>query len=365
MVSYFLLQKNEKFPILFAKPYARESHTLLPYEIPQSLTKHTSYGKKAILPKLDSPENLELSEAHVDYNERSLKLLKNYSGRTSKVAKKMGFVVFDNELHTDNYRRRISKPLNAKRNSSKHLLLFGCSYIFGTGVDDNQTLSWHINDLQQEYEAYNNGVGGYGTNDVLWKIQIGDGMSGVAQKEGVAVYTFIAAHLFRNVNSTINIPWSRSHTAFRETDDHQFEFIGSFEEAHPLKVALYEFLAQTYTFQFLGLQLPPLFKSDIDRTARMIARARDSYLAQSDSNNLFVVAIYPEFVGDIDIDHFRRALSREKVHFIDYSVTDIEFYFQELVRVPYDGHPTGAAHKLYAQVLLEDIHKFLQAPNAK
>ncbi|MCC6137607.1 MAG: hypothetical protein IT287_03175 [Bdellovibrionaceae bacterium] len=284
----------------------------------------------------------------------------NFNGRGSLKETKLGITIFDNDITIDEYRRRISYPLNQKRSSQKHFLLLGCSYVFGTAVNNNETITWHMNSQQSDYEAYNNGFGSYGTGSVLWRMQTKDFTDGVKQTKGVAVYNFISSHLLRTIGSTANSPWAKWQIAFRETSPYNFIALGNFAEAYPFKTAFYEWLAHTNTLRFFKVHLPVLTKEDHRLAVRMIQQIQKLYLEQTDSSNLFVVALYPQTMDGMDLDFFRKSLSKEKIYFIDYSKNNIQDFFDHNIRIPYDGHPNGEAHKLYAQVLLNDIDHFFK-----
>jgi hypothetical protein len=85
--------------------------------------------------------------------------------------------------------------LNSQRNS--FAILFGGSFTFGSGVKDNETIAAYINNLQQEYQAYNFGIAGTAIHhsiDIINKTNISEQIS---QKKGVGIYVFIDAHIDR------------------------------------------------------------------------------------------------------------------------------------------------------------------------
>lgn len=327
-------------------------------EYPQSLTQLTQYMDEVKPFPSNEPLDLILKEPQIEESSKGFLLKKNFSGAIT-LANSSGTVLASTPVTTDAFRRRSSKPNNTDRPSDKHFLLLGCSYAFGVGVPDSETLSWKINDLQTEFEAYNNGVGGFGIGEILRSSQSPAMTEGITQRHGTAVYIFIASHLARTIHST-QIPWAKELASFTESPDGVFTYDGSFEESHPLRSTLYRWLAGTHFFRYFDIHLPLLLKSDYARAARMVSAIKNEYLKQTDAHNGFIVAIYPELPAGIDITLWREALATENIDFIDYSITNIEKYSSDATRVPYDGHPNGKAHEIFARVLVSDVQTYFR-----
>ena len=81
----------------------------------------------------------------------------------------------------------------------KPILLYGCSFTFGSGLNDNQTLSFK---LQKETNriVYNKGLAGYGIQHMLYHVQYQ--LENLLNKKKLeepefVIYTFIDDHIFR------------------------------------------------------------------------------------------------------------------------------------------------------------------------
>lgn len=359
IVCGWLIQAKILYPRGHFDPHIlTRDHALLPYEIPVDygwIESHFERPPEVLIPPT-LPRNIDVIDDYADPFARSLKLIKNYTSRTSASFRVLNrtHVVYDITITADEFARRPSRPKNSQRNSPEHLLLLGCSYTFGHGLNEEDTLSWQINEMQSKFEAYNNGFGGYGPNDTLWRFREGDFLAGISQRKGVAIYTFIAPQFFRAIYSTFNSPWGQNLSAFEESGN-SLRFVGDFRTARPYTTDLYNYLATTKTFAFFQLTLPILRHYHYDYVARLIAAIRDEYLNRTDLKNQFVVSIYPEFIKKIDIVLFREALSRQKIHFIDYSNMSTSQYSSAPTRISYDGHPNRASQAIYAQWLLHDL----------
>jgi hypothetical protein len=85
-----------------------------------------------------------------------------------------------------------------KRNAKRHALFFGCSQVFGEGVNNDQTLPQLFQNFTNGYQAYNYGFPGYGPNTILRLLQKRDIEQEVFQRKGIAFFVYpIGNHEYR------------------------------------------------------------------------------------------------------------------------------------------------------------------------
>ncbi|MGM9998347.1 MAG: hypothetical protein ACI38Q_02970 [Candidatus Bruticola sp.] len=63
--------------------------------------------------------------------------------------------------------QRASRPSASSIPAQRRVLLLGCSYIFGSGLDDRDTLAWQLNQKYPDVQFDNYGVPGWGTYQTL------------------------------------------------------------------------------------------------------------------------------------------------------------------------------------------------------
>ena len=87
------------------------------------------------------------------------------------------------------------------------LALFGCSFVEGFGLGDEETFAWKLQEKLKDYTVENFGVAGYGTiNSLLAFEQFAGRQENVSGR--VAIYGFAEFHLLRNVqNPLIQRTW--------------------------------------------------------------------------------------------------------------------------------------------------------------
>ena len=76
---------------------------------------------------------------------------------------------FSGEAITINREGDRFHPLTTEH-PSKHIRLFGGSTMWGSGVDDRNTIPAHLNDLHPEYRAYNHGEAGFVSRQELARL---------------------------------------------------------------------------------------------------------------------------------------------------------------------------------------------------
>lgn len=104
-------------------------------------------------------------------------------------------------ISTDSLGRRTT-PLADSLPRSRYALFLGCSYTYGDGVSDTQTLPYYFQAMSPGYRAYNYGYMAYSPLHMLARLQQGTLEREIPQKDGFAVYTLINDQLDRVIPAT-------------------------------------------------------------------------------------------------------------------------------------------------------------------
>jgi len=89
----------------------------------------------------------------------------------------------------------LGRPTLYGDKNKRPILLFGCSYTQGSGLNDNQTLSYKLYKITNR-TTYNKGIGGAGAQHMLNMLQHEDFYKEVPDA-GYIIYTFIWDHMLR------------------------------------------------------------------------------------------------------------------------------------------------------------------------
>lgn len=252
----------------------------------------------------------------------------------------------------DEFHRRMT-PVDNAVDRERFILFFGDSFVFGEGVQDNETLPYHVAELAPTYQCYNYGVSGYGPQQMLAKLQSDDLDTEISERKGIAIYVFIDAHVERAIGSMyVYNNWGDQMPYY--TTDWQDNLVrqGTFTTGRPLISTLYWWLGQREIAKYYNLNLPAeLATRHYEHTARIIAEARDAFRAKYNSDDFYIV-IYPD-EGDYfeDIVPF---FDQFALKYLNYDER-IKLSPEAGLAIEGDGHPTGKAHRIVAEWIVSDL----------
>lgn len=321
------------------------------YQLPDSLAQLPRFEPAdSLAPTSQLDQQFDLFEHDGDYST----LIKNHSGRMFSKLSASGQTVFDVQAHVDEHGRRRSFE-RPRPQAREHLLLMGCSFTFGDGLPDSESLPWQINLLQANATALNLGFSGSSAPHFWVGAFHKDIFSGIAPARGAAVYIFKGDHLTRALGAASLSDWGQERESV-ESVEGRLQWTGTFKKAHPWRTAFYRVLWRSYFFRLLGLDLPPLTQARYDEFVQIISEIRDRYLEKFGSENRFVFVIYPNrFVDRYNLDRLILSLNKYKIPFLNYGGADLSELVEGAAGIPYDGHPNVKANRVMAELLIKDL----------
>jgi lysophospholipase L1-like esterase len=120
---------------------------------------------------------------------------------------KGGAVIYDVLYSRDQAGRRITPDRGDKADTA--ILLFGCSFTFGEGLNNEETFAWQLGEiLGKRFQVFNCGFGGYGPHQMLALVTSGRLDALMRRYEHVyAFYLIIPGHAVRCIGLS---PWDQS-----------------------------------------------------------------------------------------------------------------------------------------------------------
>lgn len=106
--------------------------------------------------------------------------------------------IYNVTYSSDAYGRRIISTDTAHK--SKHAIFLGCSYTFGHGLPERETIPFMFEKMRPTYESFNYGYEAYGPNQMAWQFSPSSNLinkNNIPQDSGIALYTYIDDHLCR------------------------------------------------------------------------------------------------------------------------------------------------------------------------
>lgn len=261
-----------------------------------------------------------------------------------------GKAIWDVIYHTDHYGRRISTILPSA-DPREFAIFFGCSFLFGEGANDDQTIPSYFARKNPEYRPYNYGIPGYGTQQMLAKLETGTLRQEVAEEDGVGLYLYLEDVHEARVVGTMEVvnAWASTFPCYELKSGGGVVNHGSFADARPLLLTTYRMLEKSNFVRYMGIRFPTLADRHYALTAEIVAESQRQFKAQMNVDR-FCVVIFPKRNAHKKLlPH----LDRLKVPYIDYS--DLFDPEPEGYKFMGDGHPTPRANELLVEHLGTDL----------
>lgn len=258
--------------------------------------------------------------------------------------------VWDVRYTSDQYgRRRTLFP--DTRVPRATAVFFGCSFLFGEGSNDDETIPSRFCKAQPDFVAVNYGVPGWGTQHMLALLQSQMLKSHVVAPVRLGIYLYLPeVHEARVVGDMDIINgFGAGFPCFELDSAGQLARLGTFASARPLTVALYGLLGKSSTRAFLGLNFPRRSVQHYLLTAAIIERSKELFLTQFPDSRFLVVA-YPDPDPETVTLKTVRAKGLEVLNLADlFDPSDP--HFQHVG----DGHPTPAANAAVATAIAQHL----------
>lgn len=244
--------------------------------------------------------------------------------------------------------RRITPEWGKKAESA--VLLFGCSYTFGMGVNDKDTYAWKLAEgLGEKYQVINLGVSGYGAHQMLALLQSGrlDAVF-TRYKHIYAFFLTIADHPRR---CTGIVPWSKRGPRYM-LEGERVVYAGDLAETNRILRVMDNVFRYSALYHVLRAS-PKLFnaRQALALHTALIAEAAKRLAKRNIPLTVIVWPDFPEIVEKLQA----RSLS---VLMLAPAMPD---WNSSGKRGPYtiahDGHPTSLGHTIVARELLRHLTK--------
>jgi hypothetical protein len=307
-------------------------------ELNQDDYKRLSAWGRRLFKKVEPPVNLIEKIRYHDYDNKELKL--NVS------LKSENDLIFEKIYSFDTLNRR-KTPLANTSLIKKNLLLLGCSYSFGEGVGDDETIANHLARRLPNVNVYNFGISKGGLTNILDDIVYGERLKDISKMGGVVVYQFFYDHLRRHFTYLNYLDKNKDRQQYFYSLENQkliFNDRNSFEVK--FKAALYKILNFSYTLKFSGiLDDTASVENQID-FVNLLTYVSDFY--KKTYGLEFYIFIMSE--RDVPSELFIQQLQAKNVKFILYPGIQKHFAGHQ-VKIPADKHYNNFGNFIFAEFL--------------
>nr|AUN37086.1 hypothetical protein [uncultured bacterium] len=232
---------------------------------------------------------------------------------------------------------------------SSHLACFGCSFMFGIGVNDNETLPARLADNWPNAHVYNFAIGSYGPAQPLLQMQSGV-LDELEEGPGAAVFMLMSDHLNRIMPCMSHVlTWAKEFPAFDMDAGGTPRYIGPFSEIYPGRITLFRALSNEQFLLWSGMDIPPRppqYYADL--CGALLGAARDEYRRRFPQNEFYVL-VEPSAYGAAKIPEAIKAIRKRGVPVLDPG----RIYRGKKLHYEREGHPLPEANQIMADWMCE------------
>jgi hypothetical protein len=257
-------------------------------------------------------------------------------------------LIYKAVMRTDSLGNRLIDILGMQ-NRKKYAIFFGCSFTFGVGVEDTQTIPYCFAKYDTIFCVYNFGVCGYGTQQMLAKLEYTNLRKIIKQDSGVCFYLYMYEHPNRVIADMQTYSWNQNMPYYGYKHNRLF-YYGTFNRDRKFLSGFYTLMGKSNVIKYFKINFPNKLKpKHYKLTCDIIYKSYLEYRKQFHNDNFYVI-IYPTIHREI-LDYLQR---------YDIKVLDFSELFdanKDQYAFKFDTHPTALAYKVFTEHLVDTINK--------
>ena len=253
---------------------------------------------------------------------------------------------------THNEQGRITSSLKKPDHYKKKIILYGCSFFYGQGIDDTATVGWKLQTLLPGYQVISRAFPGYSNLHSLLLLE--QDLARLNDSD-IVVFSYASFHQERN---TLDYSFRKKMVSRSEVMEEATFPFGEINDQGQLMIS-----RTKYSYPALPLRSYSAFvswlednrnasrdkKRNKEKVTNLIFKRAQETCEQH--NLQFLVA---DILGDPETTQFLNALSDKDIPTVDVSV---DLGANEYNSLPCDPHPNGNAHSIYAKKLITYLTK--------
>lgn len=320
----------------------------------KSIWKHISYNFSAIFIALfifelysfytqDDEEKVVFSGTYADNKMVSgRKDLVGYGPRddisfNASAIRTNGDSVIYNVIYSFHNGRRVVP--NNNDSAKKNVFFLGCSYVFGDGLNDNQTLPYYFSKYSKgSYTVFNYAFSGYGGHQALKIVEekITKSNSFKLSDKDCVVYYFIPSHIERAAGYAI---WDVYGPRY-EVENNKLICKGDFEEFRFIK---HNYFTKRFEIIWKNSALyksffqPKVCQKDAIRMIEIVKKM-DNLLKSHGTRFIIVVGLSVHKNKQEELFYESLISNNIEHYFVDSIIIDMNVHFQDYT-IKGDGHP--------------------------
>lgn len=279
-----------------------------------------------------------------------------------------GKQIFSVHYEFDEYSRRIT-PVENEQERSEAALFFGCSFCFGFGVEQDETLPAVFGRQCDTMLPINFANPGHGPQHTWLLIQQANFLDKVPREKGVLLFGFIDDHIARFMgDKELVATWGRRFPWLEVTED-GIEWRGFMEDRESNESLLLKKLQQHHLGRFLTNRLNLVQhrhyteEEGYQTVARLFVDMKERLVTILPGYELIVFA----FPGSLKATQLGAVLKEYEIPFLNYGMlyehlgNDVSgYFFADSPGTPW-GHPKPILYNEVAALLANDLVEYCSA----
>ena len=257
--------------------------------------------------------------------------------------------IYDVVYTIDAHGRRVT-PAAEGGKDALCVLIFGCSFSFGTGVGDEDTLPWLTSVASgRRHHVHNFSFGGWGPHQMLAALEAGEVESSLDCEPTHAIYVSVHDHVRRVAGRS---PWDPHGPRFELREDGRLARNGNFDD-RPSLVRSWPWLGKSEVLRILSEHFVPA-QTDFDRFAAVVAESRDRLASRWPGIDFRVLLWDKRWKHDPE---YWEGLRRRglRVDFVSEILPDQREHASRYAISPHDGHPNRTANERIAAWIAREV----------
>lgn len=261
-----------------------------------------------------------------------------------------GKYIASKRISTDEFGRRIASPLNQPMNRKMSVAMFGCSYTFGRGLSDEETLPYFLGRLQNNFQVFNYGRSNGGPNDMLAWLESQKLPEQMPKSVGVGVYVFIQDHYYRVIGAL----GRRQNAPFYKLVDGELARFGTFSSEQPIRSFFKNWLSDLRTFSLIKKLKREKFNEnrltqyDYNLFCSIIKKSKELFLTQFPKSQFVILSYDREWYDDKIRSAFYECIKKNDIQYLEYIGKQNPSDYSSL-----DSHPTAIQNRNAANWILK------------
>ncbi len=255
-------------------------------------------------------------------------------------------ILYDVTYSFDQYSRRVI-PYPQEEKRDKFLMLFGCSFTYGNGLNDQETLGNYLAAFGNYY-VYNYAIGGSGPHMLLSLLRERKLNKEMEAANGTLVYVYHSLHPRRTIGTAMNMTWLKD-TPYFEKQDGRLIRKGTLASSRPLRTKFLSAIKYLNEVGVLNRDFPSASRFDLSYVADILQESKKEFRSQFPEGK-FIVYVHP--LSSID-EKLKDYLNKREIQVLEgrkYDDKDPRYIIS-----PHDRHPSAKMNEELAKEILKAL----------